>query len=53
MKIYQKEFGFKNDDFENAYFCHENSMALPLHNQMSIADYERVVDSIKNIISKT
>ncbi|NQV82612.1 MAG: DegT/DnrJ/EryC1/StrS family aminotransferase [Rhodospirillales bacterium] len=46
---YRKRFGFSDDDFPGARDCAADSMALPLHNRMTDEDYERVVESIRNL----
>ena len=37
------------NDFPNAKFANNNSMAIPLHNNMSKQDFEHVVNCIKSI----
>ena len=49
LSYYRKRFGLKPDDFPVAKECDAWSMAIPLHNRMSEADYEQVVASIKSI----
>lgn len=49
LGYYQDRFGFKDHDFPNARFASENSMALPLHNQMTAEDYDYVVQAITTL----
>lgn len=47
LGYYRDKFGFSPDDFPGARDCERNSMALPLHNQMTQEDYEFVVSAIR------
>ena len=49
LGLYQKQFNIKADDYPIAKDCDANSMAIPLHNKMTIDDYEYVVQMIKSI----
>ena len=49
LNHYKEKFGYEADDLPGAYFCHEHSMAIPLHNKMTVDDYEYVVDALKSI----
>lgn len=46
LNFYADKFGFQPSDFPNAAFCHDNSMALPLHNKMTEQDYVYIVENI-------
>lgn len=45
--FYKKKYGFKNKDFPNSFNAHKNSIALPLHNNMSKADFNYIIEAIK------
>ncbi len=49
LSYYCKRYGFAADDFPAARDCDANSLALPLHNRMSHADYQRVVEALREI----
>lgn len=49
LGYYRDKFGFSPDDFPAARDCELNSMALPLHNQMTQEDYEFVVSAIRSL----
>lgn len=49
LGYYRDRFGFRPDDFPGAHDCERNTMAIPLHNQMTADDYAYVVDCIKSI----
>ncbi len=49
LGYYQESFGFSMDDFPASRDCAAYTMALPLHNKMSSADYERVVDALHHL----
>jgi perosamine synthetase len=49
LSYYRNRCGFAPDDFPAARDCDANSLALPLHNRMSPADYERVVTALREI----
>ena len=46
LGYYSRRYGVAPEDFPGARDCHDKSIALPLHNQMSAEDYEYVVSSI-------
>jgi len=48
LRYYRDKYGFSPDDFPAARDCEQNSMALPLHNQMTQEDYEFVVSAIRS-----
>lgn len=49
LSFYQNRFGIKPSDYPGAKACYENSMAIPLHNQMVKEDYEYIVSALRNI----
>lgn len=49
LNFYKDSMGIHENDFPNAKFANNNSMAIPLHNKMNIQDFEYVVNCIKNI----
>lgn len=49
LGLYQKQFGYRDDDFPGARDCERNTMAIPLHNRMSEDDYAYVVDCLRGI----
>jgi dTDP-4-amino-4,6-dideoxygalactose transaminase len=50
LSYYCERFGFAADAFPAARDCDANSLALPLHNRMSAADYRRVVTALREIV---
>lgn len=49
LNYYKDNYGLSADDFPNAKFVNDQSMAIPLHNRMTDEDYQYVVECIKNI----
>ena len=49
LGYYRQRFGFDVDDFPGARDCEQNTMAIPLHNRMSDADFDHVVDAIRSV----
>jgi dTDP-4-amino-4,6-dideoxygalactose transaminase len=49
LRYYQKRFGLGPEDFPSARDCDQNSMAIPLHNKLSISDCEHVVSALKEL----
>ncbi|WP_421706864.1 DegT/DnrJ/EryC1/StrS family aminotransferase [Algihabitans sp.] len=49
LGYYRQRFGFDVDDFPGARDCERNTMAIPLHNRMSDADFDHVVDAIRSV----
>jgi len=47
LNFYSKKYGLKPDDYPGARDANDNSMSIPLHNQMTVEDYKYVVDVIK------
>ena len=46
LGYYRDRFGLKADDYPVARDCHDNTMAIPLHNRMDADDYAHVVRSL-------
>ena len=46
---YQQRFALGDDDFPVARDCARDTMALPLHNRMTAADYLHVVEALRAI----
>lgn len=49
LGYYQKHFGLKDNDYPGALLCDDNTMAIPLHNRMTMDDYRYVVNILKSI----
>jgi perosamine synthetase len=49
LGLYRDRFGYAPGDCPMAASCDANSMAIPLHNRMDAADYERVVAALHAI----
>lgn len=49
LGIYKQKYGFSRDDFPGARDCNDYTMAIPLHNRMTMEDYEYVVAALKEI----
>ncbi len=49
LGYYRNRFGLVPDDFPGARDCDRNTMAIPLHNQMTPDDYDYVVGAIKSL----
>lgn len=49
LGYYAKRYGFKPVDFPNSLIASETSMAIPLHNQLSISDQKYIVNIIRNV----
>ena len=47
LGFYRDRYGIKPDDFPGARDCDANTMAIPLHNRMVEADYDRVIDALR------
>ena len=50
LNYYRERYGYQPQDLPGAQRCHEHSMALPLHNRMSEADYHYVVSQLRAIL---
>lgn len=49
LGLYKQKLGITPDDYPGACDCDRYSMAIPLHNRMTLEDYEYVVKTIKNL----
>ena len=52
LGYYKKRFGYRPEDYPNAYACDHLSITLPLYVQMSDEDQEFVVKSIREELNK-
>jgi dTDP-4-amino-4,6-dideoxygalactose transaminase len=52
LGYYRKRFGYRPEDFMNAFACDHLSITLPLYIGMEDADQEYVVDSICKMLGK-
>ena len=48
LGYYANRYGIAADDFPGARACHDNAIAIPLHNRMAVDDAEYVVSAIKS-----
>ena len=49
LDYYRKKYKLSKNDFPNAQCLNDFSMAIPLHNKMSVPDYNYVVQAIKEL----
>jgi dTDP-4-amino-4,6-dideoxygalactose transaminase len=49
LGYYREKFGLRAQDYPGARDCNDQTMAIPLHNRMSAADYEYVVAAIRSL----
>lgn len=49
LGYYKKKYGIKSNDLPNSKFCYQNSMAIPLHNNLNLNDLKYVVKCIKHL----
>jgi perosamine synthetase len=49
LGYYADRYGFKPNDFPNSLAASETSMAIPLHNQLTREDQDRVIGSLRNL----
>ncbi|PWC55329.1 DegT/DnrJ/EryC1/StrS family aminotransferase [Azospirillum sp. TSO22-1] len=49
LGYYRDRFGLAPDDFPGARDCDRHSMAIPLHNRMSMADYAYVAEALHTL----
>lgn len=49
LGFYRDRFGLTADDYPGARDCDRQTLAIPLHNRMSEADYRYVVDCLRTI----
>lgn len=47
LGLYRERFKLRPEHFPNAAACDANTMAIPLHNRMQAADYDRVVAALR------
>jgi perosamine synthetase len=47
LGYYSEKYGFKPSDFPNSLIANETTMAIPLHNQLTRTDQDRVINSLK------
>lgn len=48
LTYYRERFGTMADDCPGARDCDANTMAIPLHNRMEKADYDRVIEALRS-----
>jgi dTDP-4-amino-4,6-dideoxygalactose transaminase len=46
---YRDRYGLRPEDLPNARACHEQTLAIPLHNRMTDADYATVVQALRDL----
>ena len=49
LSFYKNKYNIKSNDFPEAFSCDEQTMAIPLHNNMIKEDYEYVVETLKTL----
>jgi perosamine synthetase len=49
LGLYRETMKFNPDDYPGALVCDQQSMAIPLHNRMSVEDYEYVSEALHSI----
>lgn len=49
LGLYKNELGLNANDFPQARDCDRYTMALPLHNRMTEADYDYIIDALRQI----
>lgn len=49
LGFYSKKYGLQPTDFPGAQASNDFSMAIPLHNRMTLEDFEYVVESLKSL----
>lgn len=47
LGFYKKTFGFKPEDFQNAWLCDQQTLAIPLFNKMTKDDFDYVIAALK------
>jgi dTDP-4-amino-4,6-dideoxygalactose transaminase len=52
LGYYRERFGYKAEDYPNAYACDHLSITLPLYIQMTDKDQELVVNSIRRLLNE-
>jgi dTDP-4-amino-4,6-dideoxygalactose transaminase len=51
LSFYRKKYGFKPDDFPNAYELYIRNLALPFYNGLSLEDMQKVADTLGGILN--
>ena len=49
LGLYRERYGLSPDDYPGARDCDRQTMAIPLHNRMSVEDYEYVVTALREL----
>lgn len=49
LGAYVERYGFKPQDFPQAYAADQYSMAIPLHNKMVKEDYDYIINALKSL----
>ena len=49
LGYYRDRFGLAPDDFPASRDADRNSMAIPLHNEMSRDDYDYVIETMRGL----
>lgn len=49
LGYYRERFGYAPDDLPGARDCDRHTMAIPLHNRMTVDDAARVVDALRSL----
>lgn len=49
LKYYKNRYGLKPHDFPNSLIAHETTMAIPLHNRLTLIDQERVISALRSL----
>lgn len=49
LHFYRNKYGFKAEDFKNAYLCDQQTLAIPLFNKMTKEDFDYVIQALKEI----
>lgn len=50
--FYQKNYGYKKGDFPNAESFYESEISIPIHQQMTRGNIDRVIRSVRDTIGK-
>ena len=49
LNLYKQKFGLHPDDYPISRDCNDNSMAIPLHNQMTKEDYDYIIEALHEL----
>ena len=52
MSAYTKRFGYKPEDFPNAYAYSESEISLPLYSTLGVEKAQYVADAVLDVVSK-